>query len=396
MLGIYNYIRGYVVIEVSGFSVERFINLAVYRNIYLWDIQYNNGKAQMKVSIKGFKLLKHCAKKTKCKVKIKNKLGYPFLAFKYRKRKVFISGIIFFSLTLYYLSSFVWLVEIKGNERLEQSDIKNFLSSQGLKPSVKKSKIKAPLLEETVLNYFSEISWINIHIKGTKVTVNIKETIEKKEILNDVPSNIVSEKEGLIHSIVTRSGKPLVKEKDVVNKGDILVTGELVLKEDQFEVIKSYVNSSADIYAKVYYNIDFKVPFFYEEKKYTEKEKKSYRINIFNKNLNFINPKIKFENYTRSSSYNQLDLGKQYPLPLIIVTDTYKEFVPIKKKRTLEDCKKIANQVILLRIIKEFDFDVDIVDKRVNIVETKDGILVKSVLTVVEKIGTQVEITKGE
>ena len=37
-LALWNYLRGYVIIYVTGFSVERFINLAVNRGIFIWDI----------------------------------------------------------------------------------------------------------------------------------------------------------------------------------------------------------------------------------------------------------------------------------------------------------------------------------------------------------------------
>jgi len=77
-LSVWNYLRGYVTIEVSGFSVERFMNLASHKGIYLWDIKKYKSKIQMKVSIKGFKLLKSCAKKTKCKIVIVEKKGCPF------------------------------------------------------------------------------------------------------------------------------------------------------------------------------------------------------------------------------------------------------------------------------------------------------------------------------
>ena len=73
VLNVWNSLRGYVVIEVSGFSVERFINLATHRGVYIWDVCFEDGAAQMKVSAKAFRLLRYCAKKTKCKIKIKSK-----------------------------------------------------------------------------------------------------------------------------------------------------------------------------------------------------------------------------------------------------------------------------------------------------------------------------------
>ena len=41
-LALWYYLHGYVMITVSGFSVERFVNMATFRGIYLWNIWFNN------------------------------------------------------------------------------------------------------------------------------------------------------------------------------------------------------------------------------------------------------------------------------------------------------------------------------------------------------------------
>ena len=45
-LSVWNYLRGYVTIELSGFSVERFMNLASHKGIYLWDIKNTKVKSR--------------------------------------------------------------------------------------------------------------------------------------------------------------------------------------------------------------------------------------------------------------------------------------------------------------------------------------------------------------
>ena len=36
---IWNYFRGYVIIRVEGLTLEKFLNLATNKDIYLWDIE---------------------------------------------------------------------------------------------------------------------------------------------------------------------------------------------------------------------------------------------------------------------------------------------------------------------------------------------------------------------
>ena len=66
-----NYIIGYVNIKVESYFLERFINLAIKSNIFLWDIKKRSrNTATMKVSVRGFFHIRKAARKTRVKVKI--------------------------------------------------------------------------------------------------------------------------------------------------------------------------------------------------------------------------------------------------------------------------------------------------------------------------------------
>ena len=66
-LVLWNYIRGYVIIYVTGFSVERFINLAANRGIFIWDVVPERNRVIMKASLKNIEKLKECGIKTGCR-----------------------------------------------------------------------------------------------------------------------------------------------------------------------------------------------------------------------------------------------------------------------------------------------------------------------------------------
>lgn len=397
VLNFWSYLKGYVIIKVSGFSVERFINLAMNRNIYISDVHYKNDYVIMRVSIEGFKQLKPISKKTKCKVEILSKNGLPFFLFKYRKRKILSFGILFFLISIYFLSTKIWLIDIEGLHRVDESTMVSFLKNEGLYVSCNKNDVDVTKIQEDVLKKFGDIAWISIDTKGTKATINIKETIEKKEILGvDEPCNIIAKKDGIVEKVLVSKGKAVVKTNDVVYKGDILITGELTVKEDEFGVIKNYVASQGEIYAKTYYEFNFKVPYEYEEKLYTNNHIKDYRYSIFNKKIPHITKKVNYENYTRASVYNQLNLGKNYPLPFIIIKDDYKEFESVKKVRTKEEAILIAEKTVDNRILRELSFDMNIVDKNINIKENSSGIDVYVTIDAVEDIGITNKINLNE
>ncbi len=386
-LWLWNYIRGYVNIEVTGFSVDRFINLAVHKGIYLWDIEYRESGMLMKVSIDGFKMLRTCAKKTKCRVKIVSKLGYPFVMHRYRKRKILLGGAVFFIIFLYIFSSFYWLIDVKGNERLKKEDIIEFCKTEGLRQGVLRYKVDIKILERKLLNAFPDIGWINIHVKGTQAVVNIAEIIPKQPIIdNSVPCDIIAKKDGLITSMATSSGTPLVRQKDVVKKGDVLVSGELTVVKNNAEVITEYVHARSEVFAKEFYEIILTIPFSYTEKQYTQKIKKRYSIIIFNKNINLYFSRISFVNYDKITNETQLRAGADYPMPVRIKSEEYREFVPIEKMRTQDQIKELADKMITGRMRREMELTWDITDKTYEYEETTDGMAVRAFVTTNERI----------
>lgn len=390
-LRLWNYLRGYVIIKVTGFSVERFVNLAVHKGIYIWDVTYIGDGVYMKVSAKGFKLLKSCAHKTKCKIKITGKKGYPFIAHRYRKRKMFVFGLLFFVVSLYIMSSFIWLVEINGNERMPTETISDYFASQGLKVGGYKYAFNKKEVEKLFLNSFHDVSWVNISVKGTKATIQLTETLPRQSIVDrTTPCNVVAQKDGLITSIATSAGMPLKKEGDVILQGELIVSGEVIAVADEGE-IRSYVHANAEVRAKTYYEINLQAPFEYEEREYTGETVEHYQIKLFEKifDLNLFRSSISYASYDKIISRKQIMLSDDYPLPIIFITSQYREFTPINKTRTLSQAMELGEKMVTSRIIHEFDFDADIVDKALTFTEESDGLQVYAIITALERIDRQ-------
>lgn len=126
-----SYIIGYLVIEIEGYYIERFINICKNRKIMIWSLKRRRDvNLQFKARIQDFKELIKIAKKTKCKIRIKRKKGLPFLFQKYKKRKVFLIFLILLAILVILSSNFVWNVEIQveDNAKIEniEEDLKKF------------------------------------------------------------------------------------------------------------------------------------------------------------------------------------------------------------------------------------------------------------------------------
>ena len=395
---IWNYFKGYVIIKITGFSIERFLNLCLNKNIYISKLEEVNDGVICRVSIKDFRQLKIISKKTGCKYKIVSKYGMPFFIFKNRKRKMFLIGAILFIFLLYYFSSFVWTIQVVGNKYIDSNQILSFCEEKGLYLGAYKKNIDTKLLQTELKNNFDTISWTNVQIKGTLVTISLSENIPNKNIVEiNEPCDIISSETGVITDIVTRTGRPLVKAKDVVKKGDILVSGQLFLQEG--EEIKGTYNTyaDADIKAKIEKEIKITVPFEYYTKEYTGNKKAVYSLLAFNKNFKFnlFNKNIEYENYDTIISRTQLRLSENFFLPFIIKKIEYKEYIPVKKTYSIDEAKIYADKLIIEKIIEEIDFSSDILDKQTIYEETQNEIIATAKLTIIQDIGVKVPITSS-
>ena len=71
--------KGYIELNIFGFFIERFLNLAMNLNINVWNIQKKDqATAFLCTDIKGYKKLIQVAKKTGCKINVVKKVGLPF------------------------------------------------------------------------------------------------------------------------------------------------------------------------------------------------------------------------------------------------------------------------------------------------------------------------------
>ncbi|MDE5830773.1 MAG: sporulation protein YqfD [Clostridia bacterium] len=121
---------GYVNISVQGYYIERFINVCISKNIFLWNIKIEKSTyAHANVGIKDFKKLKEVARKTKCRTTLNSKHGIPFFMNRYRKRKIFGIFLALIVALMYTQSRFIWNIQIEGLERIPEEEIISELSS---------------------------------------------------------------------------------------------------------------------------------------------------------------------------------------------------------------------------------------------------------------------------
>jgi similar to stage IV sporulation protein len=380
LLRLWNYLRGYVIIVVEGYFLEKFINICIHRQIFLWDInRQKNCTMTLKVSIKGFKLLKPIVRKTKCRVKIAGKRGFPFVISRYRRRKTFVVGAFAFIFLFYILTSFIWAVEITGNEKISSQVMIDKLADCGAKPGVFKFKIKASDIVNSMMRNEKDLAWIGVSVKGTKIKVSVVERVKPPNIIpKDEPCNIVAYRDGVIKSVFAKIGQKAVKPGETVVKGQLLVSGTVV--SENKEVAPKKVHASGQVFARTWYESKVPVEQTIKEQVRTGNKKDNYTLVLFSRPINLFHRNIDFENYDKIEIKKRLSVGEDLVLPFGITIDRYYEDEIVEKTLELEDSKKLALDKAQREAEKDIPEDAKQVSKDENFIEKEDGSLEANVI----------------
>lgn len=218
------YTRGTLWVSVAGESPERFINMCLQARILLWEVRKTPQTLFVCVAPADFKRLRPVVRATGARVRILQRRGWPFLAARLLRRKMLWGGAMLFCCGLYWLSSFVWLIDITGADKTGEEQVRKFVEQEGLRPGIERSLVDARQLEKKILLAMPELAWVGIKLDGIHAVVEVVEKVVAAD--DDEQSlDLTAAKTGVISEMITLAGQPLAHPGDNVQAGDVLISG---------------------------------------------------------------------------------------------------------------------------------------------------------------------------
>lgn len=397
MISILKYLRGYVQIKIWGFAPERFLNLCSSKNILLWDIKKDGDVYYLCISLKGFRKLKTIAHKTRTRVVILKRYGLPFLIPGVLSRKVFLAGLFAACFFWFWTSFYVWEISIDGNYAITEDVFMKFLKEQGVQVGIRAARLDIEQLEKDIRREFKEITWTSAKLSGTKLYISVKENDAILSVVQEEGfSDLYAEKEGVIISMIVRSGVPQAAIGDSVEQGTLLVSGRVpVFNEDATIKKYQYTKADADIVVERTRKVYETLPFYYIKKEYTGREKKKYYVGVSGKEFTF-GRENGFTYYDVVGDNRKLALLKGLTLPLSFGSYLYREYQNVECVYSLEEAEQILKeryQTLLTELEKK---GVSVISEKVRMDSERGVWVLKGELTVREQIGQEVPIEEGE
>ncbi|MBC7325644.1 MAG: sporulation protein YqfD, partial [Moorella sp. (in: Bacteria)] len=224
------YLEGYIVLDIAGADPEKFLNLALARGIGFWDIiRREGGSVEAKMAAGDFYILRSLARESGCRVRIVDKRGWPFFLRRLRRRHILVAGGFFFLLALYFLSSFIWVVDVRTAEgplrHVTPAHILAAARAEGLRPGARKSSLDIRTLERALENRLPQLAWVGVSFHGTRAEITVVEKVAAPQEDADQPASIIATKDGIIKEILVISGEGRVKAGETVRQGEVLISG---------------------------------------------------------------------------------------------------------------------------------------------------------------------------
>ena len=270
----------------------------------------------------------------------------------------------------------------------------SFLKEQGVCFGVSRKKISCSALAASLRREFPEITWVSAGFSGTGLRFEIREgTAGEKAEPEERFCSLFSTLDGVIDSMVTRQGTPLVRAGDEIKKGQELVSGIVDITDDSQEVIRyAYVQADADIYIRhtiAYYDT---FPLDMEKKVWSDKKKTRFFFQLENWFLDFSSP-LK-ENEERLVSREPLFSIGIFRSPVTLGIAAIGKYEVQKKQLTEDAAKKQAIQRLYAYEEKLIEKGVQISENNVKIEINHQDCVSRGTLTVIERTGREAPTEK--
>ena len=336
-LGDNMFLKNYIRIKVKGKNIERFIRRMMNNHIDLLDIKYiKNDTVLLKINYIDYEKILDI--KTIYEVNIVDVYGINRVKKIINKYKLLLLTIFIGFIVLVIMTNIITSVEVIHTDGELRELIIDELYEYKVKPNhFKKSydeldKIKKKIL----LDHKDKIEWLEIGNIGTKYIVRVEERKILKNKKDTKKVNIVAKKSAFIKDVYATNGVVLKEKNDYVNKGDVVISGEVYLNEE----LKNITSAAGKVYGEVWYKSVIEFPYFYHDLTYTGNNKTVYSIKFLNFTFDLFNFKP-FKNHKD----NDKVLLKSFLIPLKLVKSSQKEVIEKDKIYTISEAVIAAHKL---------------------------------------------------
>ena len=218
--------KGKILVEIKVLNTERILNLFWKKNIRVYKVKKKDfATLILEMDYLSYLEVKECVESLGGRINIIKSEGFVFFLGNIKKKLSLVIGGVMFLCIIYYLSTYIWAVEVDVQQNIPPFEVRKQLNSIGIKPGIAKSSIDVKEVEKKLENMSSEILWLRARIEGSTLKVVVEEKINPPQEQSYEYGNLVATMEGEIKRVYTFAGRAKVKSGQLVKAGDVVIEG---------------------------------------------------------------------------------------------------------------------------------------------------------------------------
>lgn len=233
---------------------EGILKTLISNNIYFSNYTIKDNKAIFIINYEDLELLEELVN-----IEVIKYYGLVGIKKFLKKHYILLTSFILSYLIIIILSNVIFKVEIVTNNQVLKDNISYYLNYYGIVKYkfVKSNKYIENVKEKILLENKDTIEWISINREGVKYVVNVTPRVISNRVSVDKPSDIVSKKDALIKYLVVTGGSSVKEVNDVVKKGEVIISGNVV----KFDKVVGTTRSKGKVFGEVWYTVNISIPF---------------------------------------------------------------------------------------------------------------------------------------
>lgn len=351
-----NYLLGMVRLTITGPFPERLINLCAQHRLDFWAVEWLDEHSVRLTTRRGaLKELKELAKKVGCTVEVEKSRGLPDFLARFRTRYAFLVGLALTLCAVAFLSRFILVIEVSGNEQVPTAVILSQLRQLGVRPGVYGPSLDRQQIAQEALLELEGLSWMGINLHGTRLEVIVREAVPEPERVDETGYyDIQAEVDGMITHVEAELGDAVVQEGDTVAAGDTLISGLVTLEPPIYSDLPTrYYETHARgrVWARTWRTLTAAIPLTAQVKTYTGEEKTVWSVNLLGNQVEiFGNSSISWPFYDKITTVRQGCLPTGEALPISLRQETFREYEVRSVSLDLQAAQSMLEEQLLRRL----------------------------------------------
>ena len=332
----WQFLRGYVIIQIEGVYPERLASLLEREGVPLRDLHRPEaGVLVCTLPAGDFRRLHKLNRRCRCRIHILRKGGGPFRLRRLWRRRILILGVTCTLLMGFWASRRVWFVDVQGCARMDEAVLREALREQGL--CVGRNLRKLPLsdLGDFVAAQYDELAFVGLHVDGIFLRVRVREALAEGERLDlTQPCDVISTRTGVITKINVYGGRAQVRVGDKVKKGQLLISGRVTARDESMTYT---THAYGEVLAAVLYHAEEEAPKTAVE--WIETEREAPYAALYLGPWQLLERACPFEEGELTLTEAEIGLN---PWPLRVCRGTWREKVKQERPLSLAERKEAA------------------------------------------------------